>query len=148
MKISSKAKYALASMLYLAEHQESGMPVSVFSISEALGISKIYLEQVFALLKRADLVRSVKGPSGGYSLSRSASSISVYDVIVSIESGLFGQERWVLGNQAAHVEKAMREQLWDRADQAVTSVFSGISLEELLGESIRYRKQDHSMYYI
>ena len=53
MKISAKGRYGLAAMTYLARNYASGSPVTIVSISEKLGISKIYLEQVFSLLKRA-----------------------------------------------------------------------------------------------
>lgn len=60
MKISAKGRYGLAAMTYLARNYASGSPVTIVSISEKLGISKIYLEQVFSLLKRARLVNSIK----------------------------------------------------------------------------------------
>ena len=61
MKISAKGRYGLAAMTYLARNYASGAPITIISISEKLGISKIYLEQVFSLLKRANLVNSIKG---------------------------------------------------------------------------------------
>ena len=62
MKISAKGRYGLAAMTYLARNYEAGTPITIISISEKLGISKIYLEQVFSLLKRARLVNSIKQP--------------------------------------------------------------------------------------
>ena len=70
MKISAKGRYGLAAMTYLARNYASGSPITIISISEKLGISKIYLEQVFSLLKRARLVNSIKGSQGGYQLAR------------------------------------------------------------------------------
>ena len=70
MKISAKGRYGLAAMTCLARNFASGSPITIISISEKLGISKIYLEQVFSLLKRAQLVNSIKGSQGGYQLSR------------------------------------------------------------------------------
>ena len=78
MKISAKGRYGLAAMTYLARNYASGSPVTIVSISEKLGISKIYLEQVFSLLKRARLVNSIKGSQGGYQLSRAPREITPY----------------------------------------------------------------------
>ena len=75
MKISAKGRYGLAAMTYLARSYAAGAPVTIISISEKLGISKIYLEQVFSLLKRARLVNSIKGSQGGYQLSRAPRAI-------------------------------------------------------------------------
>ena len=69
MKISAKGRYGLAAMTYLARNYAAGTPITIVSISEKLGISKIYLEQVFSLLKRARLVNSIKGSQGGYQLA-------------------------------------------------------------------------------
>ena len=85
MKISAKGRYGLAAMTYLARNYASGSPVTIVSISEKLGISKIYLEQVFSLLKRARLVNSIKGSQGGYQLSRAPREITPYDILSSIE---------------------------------------------------------------
>ena len=88
MKISAKGRYGLAAMTCLAQNFASGSPITIISISEKLGISKIYLEQVFSLLKRAQLVNSIKGSQGGYQLSREPREISAYDILSSIELSL------------------------------------------------------------
>ena len=74
MKISAKGRYGLAAMTYLARNYASGSPVTIVSISEKLGISKIYLEQVFSLLKRARLVNSIKAKAATSSHARRARS--------------------------------------------------------------------------
>ena len=82
MRISAKGRYALASVIHMAQQHHSGESVTLISISERLGISKIYLEQVFSLLKRGELVTSVKGALGGYLLSASPEQINVLDVLM------------------------------------------------------------------
>lgn len=61
MKISSKGRYGLAAMICIAQNCKNNECITIIKISEILGISKIYLEQVFSLLKRAGLVNSIKG---------------------------------------------------------------------------------------
>ena len=75
MRISSKGRYALVSMIYMAQNYDSGKFITVISISEKFGISKIYLEQVLLFLK-GGLVTSVKVRRGGYQISRSPEQIT------------------------------------------------------------------------
>lgn len=89
MRISAKGRYALASMIDIARHSGNGEYITVISISERLGISRIYLEQVFSLLKRGGLVTSVKGAQGGYLLARMPRQISAYDILSAVELSLF-----------------------------------------------------------
>ena len=89
MKISSKGRYGLAAMIYIAQNGINGECITIISIAERLNISKIYLEQVFSLLKRANLVISVKGAQGGYKLSHSPKEITAREILESIESSLF-----------------------------------------------------------
>ena len=86
MRISAKGRYALAAMVHMAQGHANGECTTLISISEKLGISKIYLEQVFSLLKRGDIVTSVKGAQGGYMLTRSPGEISAYQVLSAVES--------------------------------------------------------------
>ena len=77
MKISAKARYGLATMIKLAQLYSREENITVLRLAETLHISKIYLEQVFALLKRAQLVVSTKGAQGGYQLARAPETITV-----------------------------------------------------------------------
>lgn len=89
MRLSVKPRYALASLIVLAQSAEVLRPLSLLEIAETLKLSKIYLEQVFALLKRGGLVVSVKGGKGGYRLAKEAHEISVFEIINATESALF-----------------------------------------------------------
>jgi Rrf2 family protein len=77
---SAKMEYALRSILYLAQ-QPSGLPVQSRDIAEAEHIPGPYLDQILAVLKRAGLVRSIRGIGGGYELARSPTQITVGDVL-------------------------------------------------------------------
>ena len=80
MRISAKGRYALAAMIHLGRYKE-GECIPLIQIAETMDISKIYLEQVFSLLKRAGLVSSIKGSQGGYQLTRYSKDISIYDIM-------------------------------------------------------------------
>ena len=148
MKISSKGKYALAAMIILAQSYESEMPVAVINISNYLGISKIYLEQVFALLKRAELVVSAKGAYGGYRLRNDPANITIYSILNSVVNSLFEKTGNILGNEGVHFERAMESLLWNKMDDKIEIFFKGFTLDELLNESLKAQKKDDYMFFI
>ena len=83
MRLTTKGRYAVTAMLDLALNETRG-PIRLAAISECQGISLSYLEQLFANLRREGLVRSVRGPGGGYRLKRDAGEICVADVISAV----------------------------------------------------------------
>ena len=83
MRLTTKGRYAVTAMLDLAINQHRG-PIRLAAISDRQGISLSYLEQLFAHLRRRDLVKSVRGPGGGYQLRRDADAISIAEVISAV----------------------------------------------------------------
>jgi Rrf2 family iron-sulfur cluster assembly transcriptional regulator len=83
MRLTTKGRYAVTAMLDLAINQHRG-PIRLAAISDRQGISLSYLEQLFAHLRRRELVKSVRGPGGGYQLRRDADSISIAEVIAAV----------------------------------------------------------------
>lgn len=87
MKLSTRGRYAVMAMVDLA--QNSGdRPISLSDIAERQGISLSYLEQLFSRLRREELVRSIRGPGGGYHLGREANEISISNIILSVDEPL------------------------------------------------------------
>ena len=84
MKLSTKGRYAVLAMADLASQGE-GEPIPLAAISERQNISLSYLEQLFGKLRRARLVRSVRGPGGGYTLARSMSQISIAEIMAAVD---------------------------------------------------------------
>jgi len=87
MRLTTKGRYAVTAMLDLALHAHNG-PTSLSDISQRQEISLSYLEQLFARLRRAGLVNSVRGPGGGYLLSQPAEEISVSKVIDAVNESV------------------------------------------------------------
>jgi Rrf2 family iron-sulfur cluster assembly transcriptional regulator len=83
MRLTTKGRYAVTAMLDIALHHERG-PVSVAEVAERQAISSAYLEQLFSKLKRAGLLRSVRGPGGGYELGRAPDAVSVSHIIAAV----------------------------------------------------------------
>jgi Rrf2 family protein len=148
MRISAKGRYALASVISMAQNYESAEPVTVVSISEKLGISKIYLEQVFSLLKRGGIVNSLKGSQGGYQLARMPQQITLTDVLSAVELSLFEPTEETVSKNAPEIETAMRLSAFDKMDEALKSAMDGITLHDLVAEAEKHKPEDAIMFYI
>lgn len=148
MRISSKGRYGLAAMICMAQNLSGDECITINSIAEKLGISKIYLEQVFSLLKRAELVTSLKGAQGGYQLKKTADKITALEILQAVELMAFEKtERSVL-DHADYIEKAMQSLVWDKLDKAVISSIDDITLEKLINEAEKHQADSNLMYYI
>ena len=148
MKISTKGRYALAAVASMAQQYGSGEYITAVSISEKLGISKIYLEQVFSLLKRGGLVVSIKGAQGGYLLSRSPAKISAFDVLSAVEGSLFEKTEDTVADKAPEIETAMRRRGFDELDISLRDVLAKVTLEDILAETQQYSMSGSAMFYI
>lgn len=135
MRISSKGRYALAAVMTMARQYDNGEYITVLSISEKLGISKIYLEQVFSLLKQAGLVISVKGAQGGYQLKRSPEKITALDVLSSVEFALFEKTRETVHDKAPEIERAMQKLAFGTMDEAVKKSLGTVTILDLVNEA-------------
>lgn len=147
MKISAKGRYGLAAMTYLARNFASGSPITIISISEKLGISKIYLEQVFSLLKRAQLVNSIKGSQGGYQLAREPREISAYDILSSIELSLMEKVSPAAEKMPA-LDRALAAKVFTPLDDQIKDTLSSVSLDDILTAIEAEKDTDSLMYFI
>ncbi len=147
MRISAKGRYALASVIHMAQ-QQFGDSITLISISESLGISKIYLEQVFALLKRGELVTSVKGAQGGYQLARMPRQMTVLDVLTAVETTLFDKTEDTVFEKAPEIEYAMRLSAFQPLDDAVADALGKVTLEDLVLAAEKQKGDHAAMYYI
>ncbi len=147
MRISVKGRYALAAMIHLAQHYNSGDCITVLSISEKLGISKIYLEQVFSLLRRGKLVQSAKGAMGGYLLYKSPKQITAFDVLYAVEVSLFEPTEETVSQRANDIEKTMQMAVFSTVADTIKDTLSKITLQDLVTEAEKNRSQGF-MFYI
>lgn len=147
MRIAAKARYGLATMIYFAMHNSAQTKFTVLEVSEALKISKIYLEQVFTQLRLSGIVQATKGPQGGYSLTRPPAEITVYDVLSATETSLFDPTPETVGDSAPHIEGAMTGSVYSVLDQTVRKILSGITLEQLAEKAIHDSAAGY-MYYV
>lgn len=130
MQLTTKGRYAVTAMLDLGMYGDNG-PVNLADISKRQGISVSYLEQLFSKLRRGVLVSSVKGPGGGYVLSRSAEEISIAEVISAVDEKLDVTSCGGKGT-CFNGEECMTHQLWAELGQQMKSFLSAVSLGSLV----------------
>lgn len=148
MRISAKGRYGLAAMIVIAQGDFDGNYVPVIVISEKLGLSKIYLEQVFSLLKRAGLVSSVKGAQGGYRLAKSPDTMSAYEILASLEQILFESTESSVEEQAPFIEQVMQTFVFDVLDATVKEKMEQITLSQLVTEANKFKDKSNFMFFI
>ena len=130
MKLSTKSRYAVTSLLDLVMHSDKG-PVSLADISVRQGISLSYLEQLFAKMRRNKLVVSTRGPGGGYSLGDSPDQVCIADVINAVDEEVQVADKDVQ-NGAAGYKPCLTEQLWEELSAEIESYLTTISLADMM----------------
>lgn len=130
MRLTTKGRYAVTAMLDLALHSDQG-PVSLSDISNRQGISLSYLEQLFSKLRKKSLVTSVRGPGGGYRLSRSNDDIFVAQIVDAVNesvdaTGCKGRSDCQGGNTC------LTHHLWCDLSDQIHDFLNQISLEQLV----------------
>jgi Rrf2 family transcriptional regulator, iron-sulfur cluster assembly transcription factor len=137
MRVSSKGRYAVVALVDVAENS-TVKPVALADVAARQRISLSYLEQLFALLRRAGLVQASRGPGGGYRLQRGAGEISVAEVFRAVEepgtaAGDGSGRDWSRGPAAG---------LWGALDEHVEHFLDRATLANLVGEAGRDRVVD------
>ncbi|WP_428034403.1 Fe-S cluster assembly transcriptional regulator IscR [Amphritea sp.] len=130
MRLTTKGRYAVTAMLDLAIHAGKG-PVSLADISERQGISLSYLEQLFAKLRRNELVRSVRGPGGGYQLNREQQDIDVAQVIDAVNESVDATGCGHTGS-CHDGNVCLTHHLWCDLSSQIHDFLSQISLADLM----------------
>jgi Rrf2 family iron-sulfur cluster assembly transcriptional regulator len=130
MRLTTKGRYAVTAMLDLAIHATDS-PVPLADISQRQGISLSYLEQLFARLRRQGLVKSARGPGGGYRLNRIPDEITVVEVLNAIDEKIDATRCSGEGNCQEGLA-CLTHDLWCDLSKQISDFLSGISLGELV----------------
>lgn len=129
MRMTTKSRFAVSAMIDLALREQQG-PVSLTDICERHKISLSYLEQIFSKLRQQGLVESTRGPGGGYSLSRPASTISVADIIDTVDD--LSEQKYLGADHQDDVSKAdMTQDLWETLNSKMMTYMQSITLRSL-----------------
>ncbi|MCI5760717.1 RrF2 family transcriptional regulator [Bilifractor sp. LCP19S3_H10] len=135
MKISTKGRYALRMMLDIAQH-DTGEPVRIKDISARQDISLKYLEQIVSVLVRANYLRSIRGPQGGYRLTKRPEEYVVGDILRLTEGSLSPVECLSTDrNDCPRADSCVTLRIWKELDEAIRSVVDKYTLEDLLNWS-------------
>lgn len=133
MKLTTKSRYAVTAMLDIAYHNK-GNPVSLREISERQNISLSYLEQLFSRLKKSGLVDSVKGPGGGYKLSKDADDIVIAEVIQAVDEKL--ETTACNGKANCHNNKqCLSHNLWEDLGLEIKNFLSDVTLQQVIAQN-------------
>ena len=130
MRLTTKGRYAVTSMLDLALHQTGG-PIPLAGISARQDISLSYLAQLFAQLRRRGLVQSVRGPGGGYHLGKKAAQISVAEVIEAVNETTDATRCHGAGD-CQKGETCLTHHLWMDLSDQIRDFLGDISLNDLV----------------
>mgnify|MGYP002656247759 FL=1 len=141
MKLTSKGRYAVTAVLDIALNADGG-PVSLADISERQHISLSYLEQLFAKLRKDGLVKSVRGPGGGYQLGLPSEQISVGMIIAAVNENIHVTKCLGRENCKNGVE-CLTHELWEDLSLRIESFLNEITLAELVNKR-NVKRQSHS----
>ncbi|MGF0034579.1 RrF2 family transcriptional regulator [Bariatricus sp. SGI.154] len=148
MKFSKKSRYGMIALIDLAVNSKSSH-VALNSIAEQNGISPQYLEQIFAALRRAGIVKSVKGPQGGYLLNHAAGEITVSEILEALEGDYrFESEQASEDSKNVGISAAIQKLVIDRVNQELENILMNLTLADLEKEYLDHEAYGQDMYYI
>ncbi len=137
MRLTTKGRFAVTAMIDLALRQGKG-PVTLSGISQRQAISLSYLEQLFGKLRRHEIVESIRGPGGGYSLARRADKVTVADIIIAVDEPLdatqCGGKENCHGADAATGTRCMTHELWATLNEKMVDYLDSVSLQDLVDQ--------------
>lgn len=142
MKLTTKGQYAIQAMIEIAIHcSKSSNPISLKEISNNQKIPLPFLEQIAIRLRRAGLLRSLRGPTGGYTLAKDKKQISLADIMEAMEGPV---------NIAPNVNKdfEVTYKLWEKLNRNIVGVLKSVSLEDLYYDSISFKASKEDQVYV
>ena len=137
MKLSTKGRYAVMAMVDLAIHTDGG-PISLSDVADRQVISLSYLEQLFGKLRRGGLVKSVRGPGGGYMVAQSNDQIRISDIIIAVDEPIKAtrcETNSAIGCQPDG-SRCMTHDLWDELTNHIYLFLNSVTLEDVLQKRV------------
>lgn len=127
MKISTKGRYAVTAMFDVALHAHLG-PVSLTAIAERQDISLSYLEQLFNRLRKAGLVKSVRGPGGGYLLDKDENNITIGEIISAVDENIDTTRCRNDESGCQDGQRCLTHTIWNQLNQKINDFLNAITL--------------------
>lgn len=132
MKLSTKGRYGVRAMVDLASNY-GGAPVSIKTISKRENLSEYYLEQLFSPLRRANIIRSIRGAQGGYVLCKPPNEITVGDVMTILE-GPIEIADCIDGVECDSSDCCATKAVWEKIKYSIDSVMNSITLQDIMDD--------------
>jgi Rrf2 family iron-sulfur cluster assembly transcriptional regulator len=144
MKLSTKGRYAVMALVDLAS-QTDGRPVALADIAERQEISLSYLEQLFAKLRRGGLVRSVRGPGGGYLLAHAAAETRISDAILAVDEPIRATRCKPNSSAGCRANKSrcLTHDLWEELGNQIHVFLSSVSLADVCNRRVLGQGHGH-----
>lgn len=133
MRVTTKGRYALRALTKLAMY-EGDRPVPIKRIAEDEDLSPEFLEQIFFRLKKADIIRSVRGPGGGFMLNQDPSEISAKNIFDAVGEGIDLTPCTSADEDCDHREDCVVTQVWQDASAYIIQYFSSLTLDKILAQ--------------
>lgn len=133
MQLTTKGRYAVTAMLDLASN-DTGKPVTLDIISQRQNISLSYLEQLFAKLRRANLVKSVRGPGGGYLLDAAAKDITLTQIVEAVDENIDLRRCKGSAGGCQNGKRCISHQLWCDVSDQIRNFLSSKTLQMIIDE--------------
>lgn len=134
MRMSTKAQYAVRAMVNLDMYSD-GQPVALKDISRREGISLTYLEQLFVKMRRGKIVKSVRGPGGGYLLARPSQDIHIDEIIDSVEESLVPVSCMDQKHGCQCDDQCVTHNVWQGLGEKIRQFLASITLADLTQEA-------------
>ncbi|WP_337188359.1 Rrf2 family transcriptional regulator [Phenylobacterium sp.] len=139
MRLSTKGRYAVMAMADLAQREHgAARAVALADIAARQEISLSYLEQLFARLRRKGLVKSARGPGGGYRLARTAETTTIAEIVHAVDEPLRATRCHGLAKGCMmRGERCLTHDLWEDLGQHIESYLASVSLADVVGGKLR-----------
>ncbi|WP_346887302.1 Rrf2 family transcriptional regulator [Clostridium sp. UBA1056] len=132
MKLSTKGRYGVKAMVDLAINYGKS-PISIKSISSRQNISEYYLEQLFSGLRKAELIKSIRGSSGGYILAKDPKEITVYQILEVLE-GPIEISTCLESDGCNNIDCCATRIVWKKIKDSIDSVTTSITLQDIVDD--------------
>lgn len=146
MILGTKVRYAVMAMVELAGRQ-AAQPVALSDLAESQEITIAYLEQIFSKLKRAGLVKSIRGPGGGYTLAGDAGNIKILDIVNAVEEsvkmtrcGKHGKPGGCMSAKA----RCLTHDLWEGLEKQISGYLDSVTLKDVRNRQSSSRESEET----
>lgn len=146
MKLSTKGRYGVKAMVELAINY-GNQPISIKTISERQNISEYYLEQLFSPLRKADLIKSIRGAQGGYVLSKDPKEITIAQII-SVLEGPIEIASCIEGDICENEASCATRLLWGKIKKSIDEVMESVSLQDIVDDYNRIKIKNEKINLI